>query len=246
MEARSNDAHQTPYDPNTLNDKHHTGQYTSAISEYFMDLANNGISSEDMGTWYPMPGPNVPTGKKGEVTDPDVFKRNAIPVMQKIKEHFRDAKVGVYVDATQPSGDYVYGVPEGLIDVIGVAGFPDSPDANPAKYLPLDEAVSTAKMAGASGIMLNTGTAASFRQSDGSYVSTTSSSRGTQMAGVFGEAQYLQTKQDFNVSVNFVVQNDHPGGNDWGYHSAADVNLMQNALGLASQANIPVSFYDGH
>jgi len=243
MEARTNDSHQTPFDPATLNDKKHAGQYHDAISTYFQDLANDGISSEDMGTWYPMPGPNMPGGPDHKVTDPDVYKRNVIPVAQKIKEHFRDAQVGVYVDAAQPSADYVYGVPEGLIDAVAGGGFPDSPNADPAKYLPVSNLLDTAQTAGAKTVMFNTGTAAEFRQSNGSYTPSTSAERGTQMAGVFNEAQGLQ-KQGFSVRVNFVVENDKPSGNDWGYHSPADVNLMQNALGLATQADIPVTFYE--
>lgn len=240
-----NTAGGTPLDLKKMNDYKNTEQYQAVMDAYFAEIQQAGVTDEEMGVWVPLPTPDIAAGKKDGVTDPKLFKNNAVPVMQAIKTHFRGALVGVTFDPQHDGTAYVDGIPEGLIDIVGIQAFPDSPYDHPSDYLSAQSAMATASKVGAKEIWFNTGSAGEYRQPDGSMQSASTADRADQLKGVFDEMGEA-SKKGFGVYVNLVVEDDsHRGGSDWGYSNPADIGLMKTALADAQQVGYPVMFYDG-
>jgi hypothetical protein len=245
FEPSHNTASGNQLDLKTLNNKKNTEQYQAVMDTYFAEIQNAGVTDKDMGVWVPFPTPDVAAGKKGGVTDPELFKQNAVPVMQAIKTHFREALVAVTFDPQHDGAAYVDGIPDGLVDIVGIQSFPESPYDHPSDYLSAQSAMAAASKAGAREIWFNTGSAAEYRQPNGSMLSASTADRADQLKGVFDEMGEA-SKKGFGVYVNIVVEDDSKrGGSNWGYSNPADISLMKTALADAQQVHYPVMFYDG-
>jgi hypothetical protein len=238
FEARQEGGHETPLDLKKLNDHKHTKEYKIVMDEYFANIAQSGITDQEMGVWMPLPTPNNSGGKKDGVVDPAIFKRNAVPVMQAIKTHFNNAEVGITLDSAHPTLKYV--------DVVGFHYYPNNAIDNAAEHSLAQTAMQTASRVGAKKIMLDTGTASAYRQHNGSMESASVAERGAQLAGVFTQAQET-IKAGYDTFINIAVENDaNSGGSNWSYAGPNETGLMKLGLQDAAQAGIPVTFYDGH
>ena len=240
------------------------GKYDSALNTYFGSLKDAGVTDVQMGTWVPLPEPNIPTWKDG-VTSPETFDINVTKIAGVIKKHFPSTPVSIMLDSKTylPSPDPKWNngttsadqllkylnIQPGLIDSVGLQGFTSSPNDEPADYLNGKVAAAAAKKLGVKHVWFNTGTyAKSYNPSDPkSPLTATGDRRSHILMGILTQAQ---AAQDTGLQVDFInifaenTYNGQDGNADFRYSTPEDLSLLHAFVKDANQKSIPVTIFD--
>lgn len=215
-----------PINDNGLVDlsKLQSGTYDAALNVYFSTLKSAGISDEAMGTWVLLPEGNLPVWSS---LDPVVFGESVTKIASFQKSYFPLSKVSILLDSkTYTSVDswedgqpvsllpYVQHIPAGVLDSIGLQGFPWSPPANldqatngePSDYLRTDLLAEVAASYGTQNVWLNTGTFSTTYAGQAQAEVTISPSRRLELLrAVIAQAKALQA-QNMNVSIHLFAE----------------------------------------
>jgi hypothetical protein len=240
----------------TILDDIRTGKYDSQIDAFFSMIRNAGITSEQMGTWVLFPEANTPSW---HTTQPSDFASNVSKVATMQKQYFPTSKSTILLNSiSYPDNDvswdhgeksslvpYVADLSKGLIDSIGLQGFPHqsaanvtpgSSQLNPRDFLPAELIAEAADTLGVKTIWLNTGTFKSMYTDDSSArISLTAAQRRTILTAIADEAQELRTHR-YSVSVNVFAAdktqaNEHV---DWSYWPVGKADQSQDTVVLDS------------
>lgn len=256
--------------PNVIADIRN-GLHDSAVEYYFETLKNAGLSSEQMGTWVLFPEANTPTWHN---TSPEDFTINVQRIARIQKTVFPESKRSILLNSwSYPSNDiswskgelksllpYVNDIPSGLIDSVGLQGFPYKSPANEmassrlhtSEFLPSNIAAEAAHSLGIKTIWLNTGTfSRMYANEPTSEVQLSANEREKILSNILGEAGKLQ-KESYEVTVNIFAQNkaDLPEHVDWSYWPQSspaqgnDAAVLELFLRKLQQQKIHVSLYD--
>ena len=153
-----------------------SGGYDGVLNAYFADLKAQGITDEQMGLWVPQPEGNTPVWGNSE---PRAFTEIVTRTVTAQKKYFPASRASILLESktTLPKSDgtydsllpYVRNIPQGLIDSVGLQGFPaGSAKAtinaviDPKVYLRADLAIQAAKALKAPEVWFNTGTFSHF------------------------------------------------------------------------------------
>jgi hypothetical protein len=213
------------------------GDYDSALDSYFANLKADGVTDSMMGMWVVLPEGNEPVWTS---VDPAVYTADVVKTIQFQKKYFPNSQSALLLNSeTYPSasswdnGDYVSlspyveNIPKGLVNSLGLQGFPWSPPANqaggdlvdPSVYLPPYLAAQAATDLGVTNVWFNTGTFNQmYAQSPSETVTAAPSLRQAELAGVIDQAKILQS-QGFQVAIHLFAQNkaNTSEGTDWSY-----------------------------
>jgi hypothetical protein len=229
------------------------GDYDKALDDYFATLkiecARLGLSDEDIAksTWVFGPEINMPVwsemGKDTAVT-PAAFTAIVTKTAQALKNNMPTAKATVLLDsATYKTNDwdseygyyslvpYTRNIPQGLIDSLGIQGFPWLPapgktgteKINPEDYFNAKQATDAANALGVTEVWLNTGTFGS-KYTDGQQpLVAPNTLRAKILDDVVAQAGKIQA-EGFKVSVNLFAQDKSrtPEATDWSYLADPD------------------------
>jgi hypothetical protein len=240
-----------------------------AFEHYFATLKSQGITDKDMGTWMPLPEPNIPAwGSPMDDfgnTDPALFVKNFTIVAKALKNAFPAARTAVLLDsATYPSYDanyvkgsydkgkllkYVDGIQRRLVDDVGLQGFPWGEKGgelrnNPAKFLDADLAIAIAKRLEVGKVWLNTGTFSSMHDwNPAMQVSVPNTQRGQILDGIAAQARQVQ-KAGFAVTVNIFAENKSETEANWSYADDASWQLFRNFADRTKGKGIGLALFD--
>ncbi|HMH70411.1 MAG TPA: hypothetical protein VK502_03345, partial [Candidatus Saccharimonadales bacterium] len=183
------------------------GAYDTALDTYFAAIKAAGITDTQMGTWVPLPEGNIPVWTS---VHPDDFAACVTKAVTYQKKHFPGSKASVMLDTLSYPGanswsggravsflPYVRPIPAGLIDSVGLQGFPWSPAANesgptnggPREYLRIDLAAEAARVLHVKDVWLNTGTFGTrYANQSGRQITASTDQRLAQLTGVVAQA----------------------------------------------------------
>lgn len=223
------------------------GSYDGILDKYFESIKNRGVSNDSMGMWVYFPEANLPEWGPVDVAD---YSANVSRTVQIQKKYFSKSQSSILLDAmSYPAGStnwdegsyvslspFIKNIPKGLLDSVGMQGFPWVPPANqkgyanlePANFLNNNLAKAAATQLGANHIWLNTGTfAAAYTDSKSQTVEMTASQRQKILAGISQEAQTLK-KAGYSVSVNLFIEDKSDTGEaiDWSYKLKPDQDVL--------------------
>jgi hypothetical protein len=227
-----------------------SGKYDSQIDAFFLAIHDAGITSQQMGTWVLFPEANTPSW---HTTQPSDFVANVSKVATIQKKYFPSSKSTLLLNSiSYPDDDmswshgvkssldpYVADLPKGLIDSIGLQGFPHQSAANetpassqldPKDFLPAELINEAAKTLGVKMVWLNTGTFKSMYANDpAARVSLTPSQRRTILTDIEDETKELRSYQ-YEVSVNIFAADKTQASEhvDWSYWSAGKADQSQD------------------
>jgi hypothetical protein len=247
------------------------GLHDRAVQLYFETLKNTNLSSEQMGTWVLFPEANTPTWHN---TSPEDFTTNVQRIARIQKTVFPESKNSILLNSwSYPSNDiswsngelksllpYVENIPSGLIDSIGLQGFPYKSPASEttldrlhvSEFLPDNIAGEAARSLGVKTIWLNTGTFSRMYTNESiNEVQLSANERGKILNDILDEAGKLQ-KEDYEVSINIFAQNkaDLPEHVDWSYWpqstpaQGTNATVLELFLRKLQQQKLHFSLYD--
>lgn len=217
--------------------EYRAGKYDAALDAYFATIKAAGITDTMMGTWVPFPEGNIPVWSS---VDPNDFAASVTKTVTYQKKYFPASKASIMLDTlTYPTASswdggkavsflpYVQNIPAGLIDSVGLQGFPWMSPANehgpsngaPSDYLRVDLAAEMARALHVKDIWLNTGTlGVQYANKKGQQVTITPQQRLTQLSEVVDEVKNLQS-QGFAVAVHLFAQDKSTvaEATDWSY-----------------------------
>lgn len=214
-----------------------SGVYDSVINTYFAAIKAAQITDAMMGTWVPFPEGNLPVWSS---LDPNDFAVSVTKTITYQKKYFPNSKASILLDTvTYPSSGswdggqavslmpYIKNIPNGLIDSIGLQGFPWSPAANevgpnngsPNNYLRVDLVAEIARALGVTNIWLNTGTfGIKYANQPSRQITVSPEQRLALLNEVINRAKTIQS-QGFIVSIHLFAEDKSlvPEATDWSY-----------------------------
>lgn len=248
-----------------------SGQYDTPLARYFDSLKALGITDAMMGMWVPFPESNTPSWENKD-TEPRDFAAAVSRYLSSLKGVFPNAKGSILLNATtyEPTdleyenGDYLSFTPyiqdiqPGLVDSVGVQGFPWVSRATQARreifraseFLQPDYAIEAAKELRTRDIWFNTGSFASKYTTDPEQrVELTVSDRKAILAGILEEARKLNTLQqnEYRIMINIFAEDksDTTEATDWSYlNDPATQSILVEFLEASHRADIIVGLYD--
>lgn len=240
------------------------GAYDAAFDTYFCTLKESGITDKEMGTWVPLPEPNLPEWKGG-VTDPELFARNITKIAGSIKKYFPKAPVSIMLDSTtylpSPDPDWNNGststaqlekyvsIKPGLIDSFGFQGFTWTNEDAPNDYLNADAAIACARRLGVKNVWFNTGTYKKTHNPDDDKhpLIASNARRESILNGVLEQAKTVQAAGLHVDTINIFAQNTFDGSDgtaDFTYTKPEEVALLKSFVAKANADEMPVTIFD--
>ena len=241
------------------------GAFTPALDSYFAAIRAAGITDAQMGLWVSFPEGNIPVWNN---VDAATFNTNVSITMSAMKRIFPGAKGGLLLDSmTYPSGTswsggryvsllpYVRNIPGGLIDSVGLQGFPWSPPAteggpaltDPKVYLQINEAEEAARTLGVNEVWMNTGSfSTTYSGSPTRRVSKSPADRQKQLDGAVQQAIVLRQK-GFSTAIHLFAENKAATaeGIDWSYwQNAEHTAVFKSFTHDAQAAGVPIWIFD--
>lgn len=245
------------------------GAYDGALQTYFAQLKSVGITDAMMGTWVPIPEGNLPEWSS---VDPGDFSASVTKIVSQQKNYFPASKSSVLLDTrTYPrTGDwtggraisllpYIQPIPKGLLDSMGLQGFPWEPAANlgqanngtPADYLRVDLLIEAARSAGVRDVWVNSGTFSTAYSGQGAQqVTKTPAERSALLNGVLAQLGVLQ-KAGLSPSMHlFAEDKSHVAeAINWSYlsdgQSSSDaINVFKSFTHELQSYHIPLWLFD--
>lgn len=243
------------------------GKYTANLSRFFVVLKEQGVSDAMMGMWVPFPEPNVPNWG---VTNGDA--KDFIPAINLFvgeqKKAFPQSKASILLNTTSylptdlewENGDYYAldsyydGITTGLIDSLGIQGFPWIAAADQRKRVIFDanEFLSPSLITSAlkgmriKDVWLNTGTfGVKYAQEQFKRVIITAPERKQIMNSIFDVAEGLQNG-GYRVSTNLFAEDktNVREATDWSYLGSGDYRtVFKDFVREAEQKSLKISLY---
>jgi hypothetical protein len=177
-----------------------SGGYDAVLDTYFAAIKTAGITDAQMGLWTPLPEGNTPVWGN---PDPKVFTDIVTRTVTVQKKHFPASKASVLLESKTAASakdwigaytsflPYVQDIPKGLVDSVGLQGFPwgaagtgMSATIDPKVYIRADLAVEAARALGAGQVWFNTGTFRHFGKAGFKPLDLTPEQRQTILDGV--------------------------------------------------------------
>jgi hypothetical protein len=252
-----------------------SGFYDDWIKDYFKDLKQQGITSEQMGMWVPFPEANIPTWNKDGAT-PAIFSDIVNKYAEILKSVYPNTKVSILLNsATYDNTDYdweygeyvsllpyIKGIKPGLVDSFGLQGFPWIPTngstsqslVDPSQYLNYKLAVEAAKSLNVHNIWINTGTFSEKYTGDKNKTAGLTYIQRKQILDETIDAVKELQSSGFNVSVNLFSENksDTSEQTNWSYWSDyknknnLNATVFKDFVNKAYENNISLSLYDSY
>lgn len=246
------------------------GNYDTAIDTYFAALKAAQITDQMMGTWVPFPEGNIPVWTSLEPGD---FAASVTKTVSFQKKYFPASKASIMLDnLSYPSSGswsggkavslvpYVSGIPSGLIDSVGLQGFPWAPAANeggpnngtPKSYLRVSLAAELARALGVKNIWLNTGTfGVKYAGQPTRQVAVSAEQRLALLTETVAQAKTLQAS-GFAVSMHLFAEDKSrvAEATDWSYWtsgqsaSSPSTNVFKIFAHDLQVSNIPLWLFD--
>lgn len=239
------------------------------FEEYFMTIKEQGVSSQEIGTWIPFPEPNIPEWGHPHAdfgnTDPKLFVKNFSIVAAALKKVFPEAQTVLLLDSatyssydidyTQGSYDkakllqYTKGLDPALVNAIGLQGFPWGEQGgqlnyDPAVFLDADLAIAVARQLGVEKVWLNSGTFSTMYGWDPDLrVTVSDSKRGRILTGIAKQAEQIQ-RAGLGVTVNIFAEDKTSTEANWSYMSASSWKVLQDFTHLVEEKGIGLVLFD--
>lgn len=245
------------------------GVYDNALDAYFAQLKKSGLSDEQLGTWVFFPEGNTPAW--GDV-DSGRFVTNVTKTASALRKYFAAGDTSILLNsATFANGQswddssyvslssYVAKIPKGLINSLGIQGFPWAAPANsdwasltdPSVYLPAGIITEAASSLGVNKVWLNTGTfSVAYANQTGKQVTISPQQRLVQLNATLTQAGQLKS-QGLQVAIHLFAENKSATSEaiDWSYWKDANLSgeyksVLKTFVGAANAQNIQLWLYD--
>lgn len=241
--------------------KYANGGYDAALKTYFAQLKANGITDKTMGTWVVLPEGNLPEWSS---VDPTIYAKTVTRTANIQKQYFPASQTAIMLDSeTYPTArsydggkyvslkPYVQKITHGLIDSVGLQGFPEPGVASPLQYLRTDLLAEAAHTLGTKNVWFNTGTFSKEYDSEHHrMLSIPAHERATQLSQVAADAKALQ-HQGFNVAVHLFAEDKLHSGEktDWSYwhgtpSADTDASVFTNFAKQLKSDNVALWLFD--
>lgn len=239
------------------------GTYNDVLTSYYATLKAAGITDSMMGTWVIIPEANLPVWSS---LQPEVFGAAYRTIAQHQKAAFPSSQTSLLLDSesytTSSWGTgryvslvpYVRAIPKGLIDSVGLQGFPWASPANqtdnslfsPAVYLRTDELRQLAEAVGTRKVWFNTGTfATAYTSNQAQMVHVAGAQRQQMLDGVMAEARTMKAS-GYSVSIHLFAQDKAATCEaiDWSYRSPDDMAVLRTFVSDATNAGVGLWLFD--
>jgi hypothetical protein len=242
-----------------------SGSYDSLIGSYFQSIKSHGINDSALGMWVYFPEANLP--EWGPV-DTANYAANVTRSVKLQKKYFPNSQSSILLDAmSYPAGStswddgeyvslspFIKDIPKGLLDSIGIQGFPWVPPANQQGWPNLEAqtflsskiAQSAASKMGTKNIWLNTGTfAKAYCGNKSQTVVMSNSQRQKILQGIEAEAKKLMVSGN-HVSVNIFSEDKSrvAEGIDWSYKSPSAKTVLTSFIKRLKSSGINFWLFD--
>lgn len=244
------------------------GTYNATLATYFQNIKKGGVTDGAMGTWVLLPEANTPIW---QVTDSVVFGNGVTAIANELKTVYPKGKVSIMLNSTTyPNNDtnwaygeskslkpYVAQVRSGLLDSVGLQGFPhisspNDPIPTANDFIPADLVMELADVAGTKNVWLNTGT---FKRTNmggmQTEVTLTTDQRKTLLDGILLQALKVHGRS-YATSVNIFAEDksDAHEHTDWSYWQpgkmtqSKDTAILDQFIRSVRQNSLGLSLYD--
>jgi hypothetical protein len=236
------------------------------LTQYFDRIKSAGITDSDMGTLVPFPEPNVPNwGPKNG--DGELFVKSINIVLGQYKKAFPTAKGSILLNSqTYPADDtnwengdyipfsyYLTGLTPGIVDVLGIQGFPwvstaDAPrkrELYEAKeFLAPDLTIAAMKTLRVRDVWFNTGTFGhKYANDDNKKVVVPAADRKKIVVSIFDVTESL-IQSGYRVSVNLFSADKTKvrESTDWSYLKSTEYQVVfRDIVREAQRRDVPIS-----
>lgn len=249
-----------------------TGFYNNWIDVYFEQLKENDVTDQMMGMWVPFPEANIPSWNHHNTSAED-FSVIVNIYLTILKKHFPDTKTSILLNsATYETDDfnwmngqyislneYVIGIEDGLVDSLGIQGFPwqSSADTDSDRmfdarvFLSPGLAMEAAEILEIQEIWFNTGTfSEKYTLDEEKKIQVLAKDRERILNGIYDEIQKVRSN-DYNVWINLFAENKNrkKESTNWSYWQSDIVSIdheliLVNFLSKMSDSNVSVSIFD--
>ncbi len=235
------------------------GFYDGWIKDYFDELKAQGLTDEQMGTWVPFPEANLPYWNHQNAT-PEDYAQVVNIYLRTLKTDFPLAHGSILLNSATYANDdfdwrsgeyisltpYLTGIQTGLVDSLGIQGFPWSPPAttpgpgvfDAAEYVNPELAIEAAETLGVKNIWLNTGSfSRKYTLDSQNMVIFSADKRKDVLNGIVAEAMKLRDK-GYNVSINLFAEDKSATdeATDWSYWHTQTIATSPDAIVFANFA----------
>ncbi len=244
------------------------GAYDSVLDTYFSEIKAAGITTGSMGTWVLLPEANTPIW---HITNPTVFVRGVNTIATHLKQVFPKNTVTIMLNSTTyPDNDmdwahgetkslraYGEGIKPGLVDSVGLQGFPhvSSPqDAipTPKEFLSSNLATDLADVLHVRTVWFNTGTYKRTNMGGMPVEATLTTDQREKLLGGVLEQAINSRNRSYSTSVNIFAENksDVHEHTDWSYwqpgkmDQSKDTAILDQFIRRVRQNGLGFSLYD--
>jgi len=248
------------------------GLYEKGIRRYFEILKEEGIEENMLGIWIPFPEPNVPNWNHSESTPAD-YGAAVNTYITQLRSVYPSASTGILLnsltyepnDETWDTGQflslipYVQHIQPGLVDWVGLQGFPWTPRAgqtatpihDAAQFLSASMIEEAAMKLNSKRIWFNTGTySAKYTNESRDLIVLNTNTRASIAQSIV--RQVLTAKeQDYDVIVNIFAEDksNTPESTDWSYlanpnNNSDQLHILSALIADFQKGGVTVSFFD--
>ncbi len=243
------------------------GLFDSSLRKFLKGILDYGVNESMMGRIIPFPEPNIPAWNRNGST-PASFGTNFNKTIQIIREFYPNIKGTILLNTKSYATDdlrwangklvslkpYLTNIDPGLVESIGLQGFPWQSPSNQVLFeekdakvfLPIKLIEEMSEITNNKSLLLNTGSFATrYSNNPDQTINIPPFKRRQVLDSILYESKELQSK-GYSVNINIFSENKTKTEEnvDWSYSTPDQQAILKEFIARANVLNIELSVFD--